>query len=240
VPVPVYDITGLVHRYRQRTVLDVPALTIEAGETLGVVGPSGAGKSTLLRLLQLLEPPTSGTIAFCGHAVTAPASVGVRRRITTVFQRPLLLDRSVGDNVTFGLRLRGRPVRSARVDELISRLGLASLSKSPARTLSGGEVQRVALARALAVGPDVLLLDEPAANLDPGNVALVEELVREEQQRGTTVVLVTHNAFEARRLAERTALLIAGALVELQPTPAFFGSPIDSRTRAFLSGEMVY
>jgi tungstate transport system ATP-binding protein len=157
-----------------------------------------------------------------------------------VFQRPLLLDRSVRANVAFGLQLRGRRISGSRVEDLLSRLGLTSLASTAARTLSGGEVQRVALARALAVGPEVLLLDEPAANLDPANVAVVEQLVREEQQRGTTIVLVTHNAFEARRLADRTALLLAGAIIEVQPTPAFFGSPIDARTRAFLNGEMVY
>ncbi len=237
---PVYAIADLVQRYQQRTVLEIPQLNIESGETLGIVGPSGAGKSTLLRLLQLIEPPTSGRITFDDRPVAAPAPVTVRRRITTVFQRPLLLDRSVRANVTFGLQLRGQRTRSARIDDLLSRLGLESLASTSARTLSGGETQRVALARALAIGPDVLLLDEPAANLDPANVALVERLVREEQQRGTTIVLVTHNAFEAKRLADRTALLIGGAMVEIQPTQAFFSRPGDARTRAFLDGEMVY
>jgi tungstate transport system ATP-binding protein len=240
VPAPAYAITGLIHRYQGRTVLDVPQLTVDTGETLGIVGPSGAGKSTLLRLLQLLEAPSEGEIVFDGRAYPSPAPARVRRRITTVFQRPLLLDRSVRGNVAFGLQLRGRQVSGSRVDDLLARLGLTSLARSPARTLSGGEIQRVALARALAVGPDVLLLDEPAANLDPANVAVVEQLVREEQQRGTTIVLVTHNAFEARRLADRTALLLAGTIIEVQPTPAFFASPIDVRTRAFLNGEMVY
>ncbi len=238
----IYTLREVAHRYGPRTVLDVPALDVVRGETLGILGPSGAGKSTLLRLLQFLERPSHGHISFDGIPVAVPVPVALRRRVTTVFQRPLMLDRSVRDNVAFGPRLRGRPrpASSASVDSLIDRLGLSALAGRPARTLSGGEAQRVALARALAVEPDVLLLDEPAANLDPANVALVERLVRDEQARSTTIVLVTHNAFEARRLAHRTALLIGGRLVEAAATTAFFDAPADPRTKAFLSGEMIY
>ncbi len=237
---PVFSIADLVHRYHSRIVLEIRELAIDQGETLGIVGPSGAGKSTLLRLLQLVEPPAAGRIAFRGESIAAPAPLGLRRRITTVFQRPLLLDRSVRDNVAYGLRLRGRRVNGPRIEALLERLGLTPLANAAARTLSGGEIQRVALARALAIEPEVLLLDEPAANLDPANVSLVEQLVREEQQRGATIVLVTHNAFEAKRLAGRTALLISGSIVEIQPTAGFFSSPVDPRTQAFLNGEMVY
>jgi tungstate transport system ATP-binding protein len=221
-------------------VLDLPHFEIARGETLGIVGPSGAGKSTLLRLLQFVERPSSGTVVFDDKAVTFPVSVTMRRRVTTVFQRPVLLDRSVRDNVAFGLRLRGNRRAASRVDTWLDRLGLAALAGEPAHTLSGGEMQRVALGRALAIAPDVLLLDEPAANLDPANVALVEQLVRDEQARGITIVLVTHNAHEASRLADRTTLLLAGRVVETAATTTFFERPQDARTRAFLSGDMVY
>ena len=117
------------------------------------------------------------------------------------------------DNVEFGLRVRGRHDR-APAGPLLERLGLTHLADAPARRLSGGEMQRVALARAMATEPEVLLLDEPAANLDPANVARVEAIIRDAQARGTTIVLVTHNTHEARRLAHRTLLLIGGAVVE--------------------------
>lgn len=234
-----YRLEDIRHRYGARTVLALPALTIAEGETLGIVGPSGAGKTTLLRLLQFLERPTHGRISFRGHEVGAPAPLDAMRRITTVFQRPLMLDRSVRDNIGFGQRLRGRRA-DALVDDLLERVSLTPLARSAARTLSGGEMQRVALARAMATQPDVLLLDEPAANLDPANVALVEGLIRAEQARGTTLVLVTHNTHEARRLADRTLLLIDGQPVEVAATEVFFTAPADPRTRAFLGGELVY
>jgi tungstate transport system ATP-binding protein len=219
--------------------LTIPRLSIPRGETLGIIGPSGAGKSTLLRLLQGLERPTEGTIHADGVPMPHPLPLPLARRITTVFQRPLMLDRSVRDNVLFGLKVRGRKDR-ALADRLLDRLGLAHLANARARQLSGGEVQRVALARAMAIEPHVLLLDEPAANLDPANVARVEAFIRDAQDLGTTIVLVTHNTHEARRLAHRTLLLIEGAVVEGGPTAAFFESPTEPRTRAFLAGEIVY
>jgi tungstate transport system ATP-binding protein len=235
----VYRLEGLRHRYGERTVLDVPSLHVVAGETLGIIGPSGAGKSTLLRILQFLEAPSEGQVWFREERVTRPVPLEWARCVSTVFQRPLMLDRSVRDNVRFGLRLRGT-ADAAAADRQLQRVGLARLASSPARMLSGGEMQREALARALAIGPDVLLLDEPAANLDPANVALVESLVRDEQTRGTTIVLVTHNTHEARRLAGRTLLLLDGVPVEVGPTDSLFTAPRDPRTRAFLAGELVY
>jgi len=234
-----YRITGLRHRYGDRVVLDVPALDIARGETLAVIGPSGAGKTTLLRLLQFLERPTEGRIEYAGTPAVVPMPIEISRTVTTVFQRSVMLDRSVRDNVAFGRRLRGSR-ESADVDALLDRLALRHLAKAPARSLSGGEMQRVALARAIATGADVLLLDEPAANLDPRNVAIVERMISELHERGTTMVLVTHNTHEARRLAWRTLVLLDGQVVEVGPTATVFDSPDDPRTRGFMRGDLVY
>jgi tungstate transport system ATP-binding protein len=236
---PAFELDGVRHQYGARTVLNIPRLEVRRGETLGIIGPSGAGKSTLLRLLQGLERPAEGTISVDGSPMPYPVPLALARRITTVFQRPLMLDRTVRDNVVFGLQVRGRRDRE-KAGPLLERLGLAHLANAPARKLSGGEVQRVALARAMAVEPDVLLLDEPAANLDPANVARVEAFIRDTQARGTTIVLVTHNTHEARRLADRTLLMIEGTVVETGLSAAFFESPAEARTRAFLAGELVY
>ena len=236
---PAFELACVRHRYGARTVLDIPHLSVPKGATLGVIGPSGAGKSTLLRLLQGLERPAEGTILADGAPMPHPIPLALARRITTVFQRPLMLDRSVRENVLFGLRVRGRTDRSAAAP-LLERLGLVHLADAQARRLSGGEVQRVALARAMAVEPEVLLLDEPAANLDPANVARVEAFIRDAQARGTTIVLVTHNTHEARRLAHRTLLLIGGTVIETALTAEFFESPSSPQTRAFLAGELVY
>jgi tungstate transport system ATP-binding protein len=238
---PIYELRNVTKSYNGRCVLQVDWLAVYPGEILGIVGPSGAGKSTLLRLMNFLEPPTTGEIRFERYRSNGtPPPLEVRRRVTTVFQRPVLLQRSVAENVAYGLRVRGKRNVARRVAAMLERLGLSELAHVPAHTLSGGEAQRVALARALVIEPEVLLLDEPSANLDPYNVRLIEEIVREANQQGTTVVLVTHNIFQARRLAHRVAFLLDGRLVEVAPTERFFRTPSDPRTRAFVQGEMVY
>jgi tungstate transport system ATP-binding protein len=221
-------------------VVDIAALDIFAGEVLAIVGPSGAGKSTLLRLLNFLEAPTAGSLRYAGHLVGQEPPLEALRQVTTVFQRPIMLSGSVRDNVAFGLRLRG-PAAPGRVDGALARVGLSDLAGQPASALSGGEAQRTALARALVVEPRVLLLDEPTANLDPYNVGLLEDLIRADNAaRGTTVVVVTHNVFQARRLATRVAFLLSGSLIEAAPVETFFNAPEDARTAAFVRGEMVY
>lgn len=230
-------------QYGTRTVLRIDELDIRRGEILALVGPSGAGKSTLLRLLNFLETPTGGSIQFAGQEIADPRAVplDVRRRVTTVFQRPVLLRRSVQANVAYGLRLRGQRNAAAEIDATLEHVGLAQLAQQPARTLSGGEAQRVALARAMIIQPDALLLDEPTANLDPFNVATIEKIVRGlNQERRTTIVLVTHNIFQARRLADRVAFMMDGAIVELADKDCFFDAPLDARTAAFVAGDMVY
>ena len=236
-----YQISGLKQLYDERSVLELPDFDIQRGEILGVIGPSGAGKSTLLRLLNFLERPSTGQISFEGQPVGAEVPIEQRRRVTTVFQRPVLLQRSVAANLKFGVSLRGEKLDPARLQSWLERLGLESLEHQAAAKLSGGEAQRVALARALLTDPDVLLLDEPTANLDPYNVGLIEKIVREEnRQRGTTVVIVTHNVFQARRLAHRTALLLSGKLVEVGETERIFTNPARPETAAFIRGELVY
>jgi tungstate transport system ATP-binding protein len=239
-----YELDRVRHMYGPRTVLRIDALRIEPGEVFALVGPSGAGKSTLLRLLALLEAPSQGnvTLRLNGRvAAYTTATIDERRQVAMVFQRPFLLSRSVRANVAYGLRLQGRRDVDERVDAALARVSLAHLAEAPARTLSGGEMQRVALARALVLEPGVLLLDEPTANLDPHNVRIIEDLIGEQHvQKETTIVLVTHNVFQARRLATRVALLLDGELIEVASTEQFFSAPRDPRTRAFTSGDLVY
>jgi tungstate transport system ATP-binding protein len=237
-----YHLEALTHGYGGRVVLRIDRLKVEAGEVLCLVGPTGAGKSTLLRLLAGLESPTAGAIRFGDYRLAeGEPPLEVRRRLTLVFQRPLLLAGTVRDNVEYGLRLRGRGRHGQRVSALLERLGLAGLASQSARTLSGGETQLAALARALVLETEVLLLDEPTAHLDPARVALVEEVVGElHRRRPTTVVWATHNIFQARRVAGRVAFLLDGRLVEVAGAEEFFTAPRDPRTAAFVRGEMVY
>jgi tungstate transport system ATP-binding protein len=239
----IYQLRDVTKEYNGRCVLQVERLDIQQGEIFALVGPSGAGKSTLLRLLNFLEPPTSGRIRFLGGEFRPgqPMPLKLRRRVTTVFQRPILLNRNVWANVNYGLQLRGQRNAARRVEMALEQVGLTALARQRARTLSGGEAQRVALARAMVLQPDALLLDEPTANLDPYNVGLIEDIVRAlNREQGTTLVLVTHNVFQAKRLARRVALLLEGRVVETADVDAFFQSPGDPRTAAFVRGEMVY
>ncbi len=237
---PAYELCGVVKRYGSRTVLHAAHLAIPAGRTLAILGPSGAGKSTLLRLLGFLEAPDEGSLRFGGVATErAPLPIARRRQVTMVFQRPILLNTSVWNNVAYGLWLRGRVARE-RVAEALERVGMGHLAKARALTLSGGEAQRVALARALVLQPEVLLLDEPTANLDPANVRIIEEVLQTLRAGPTTIVIVTHNLFQARRLADDVLLLIEGEVIAAGPAPYLFEQANDPRVVAFFQGTMVY
>lgn len=244
----IYELSAVRQQYNGRFALSIDQLTIQQGEIFAIVGPSGAGKSTLLRLLNFLEMPASGEIIYRtqinaderrfnqGHI-----PLEARQRITMVFQRPFLLNRSVFANLHYPLALRGQKPDSAELHGWLAKLGLAHVAHQSALKLSAGEAQRVALARALVIRPTVLLLDEPTANLDPYNVGLIEGIVRQvNAEQGTTVVLVTHNIFQARRLAHRTALLWNGELVEVAETSEFFERPKMEKTAVFVRGELVY
>ena len=162
---PIYSLQQVTKAYNGRIVLNVESLQVQSGETLALVGPSGAGKSTLLRQLAFLESVSSGELQFHGRAVNSQwPDLTTRRRVTMVFQRPQLLRRTVHENVAYGLSLRGQK-KEAEVTAVLAQLGLSSLVNEKAKTLSGGEMQRVALARALVLEPEVLILDEPTANL---------------------------------------------------------------------------
>ena len=237
----IYRMRSLRKDYDDRTVLHIGSLSVQRGEILAIVGPSGSGKSTLLRLLNFIEPANSGKLYFSGRLIPANPSLATRRKVTTVFQNPQLLNRSVQANVAFGLRLRGGKPTKKQVWRTLERVGITNLAESGTRTLSGGERQRVALARALVLDPEVLLLDEPTANLDPHDVGLIESLISEHHQVHTaTIIIVTHNIFQARRLAQRCALLLEGKLIEVAQTETFFQTPRDKRVEAFVNGKMIY
>lgn len=239
---PILRLEAIQHSYGDRFTLNIPGLDIQSGEIFAVVGPSGAGKSTLLRILNFLEKPQQGRVYF--HRVAYTVSnlpIALRRRMTTVFQQSLLLRASVWQNVSYGLRVRGYRNGNDAIHQALEEVRLAHLAKQPADRLSGGEAQRVSLARALVLNPEVLFLDEPTANLDPSNVRIIEAIIRRaNQERGMTVVLVTHNIWQARRLAHRVTLLYDGEIIETATTDIFFNQPQDWRTRAFLTGDLIY
>ena len=240
---PIYQLRDIKKLYNGRCVLAIDRLDIRAGELLAIVGPSGAGKSTLLRLLNFLEEPDQGTITFDGVETSNSykPTIELRRKVTTVFQRPLLLNRNVGANVTLGLEYRGEQNSKTITTAALNQVDMVEFADQTAHSLSGGEVQRVALARAIVLEPEVLLLDEPTAREVPHNLGLIEAAIKKlNRENGTTLVMVTHNVFQARRLADRVALLMEGQIVEINAVQPFFEQPEDIRTQQFVAGDMVY
>jgi tungstate transport system ATP-binding protein len=240
---PIYHLQKTKKSYDERQVLNIESLQVFEHEILGIIGPSGSGKSTLLRLLNFLEHPNEGRIDYKGKGFDAYTDIPLayRREVTMVFQRPMLLDRNVFDNIKYGLQLRGQRNGKTLALEALHNVGLDGFSRQRARTLSGGEAQRVALARAMVIKPQVLLLDEPTANLDPYNVRMIEDIVINlNRESGVTLVLVTHNIFQARRLANRVAFMLEGHVIEVGETESIFESPMDPRTKSFINGEMIY
>ena len=241
-PAVVYRLHQVLQPRGDSFQLEIPALEVRQGESLGLVGPIGAGKSTLLRLLTGLAPPEAGQIRFQDSLISREGlPLEQQRRIAMVHQRPLVLADSVRYNVEYPLGIRGQANRRQRANAVLGRLGLTDLAMRHAHSLSGGQAQLVGLARALVAAPEVLLLDEPTAHLDPAHVELVEEVVRQERaSRPLTIVWATHNLFQARRMTDRMALLLSGQLVELADTRTFFNQPADERTAQFVQGKMVY
>jgi len=239
---PLLAAHGLRQRFAERTVLAVDRLEFAPGVVYAVIGPSGAGKTTLLRILALLQAPSDGRLLFRGQEIPAGGKprLDVQRCITLVSQHTLLFDATVAANVAYGLRVRGQRPAPGQVEAALARVHLDGFGHRHARSLSGGEQQRVALARAAILAPDLLLLDEPTANLDPANVAVSEASIEGLAGQGSTVVIVTHNLFQARRLARHVLFLHEGTLVESGPAIQLFERPADPRTKAFLEGRMVY
>ncbi|HWQ30728.1 MAG TPA: ATP-binding cassette domain-containing protein [Negativicutes bacterium] len=239
----IFSISNLTKVYGDKRVLDIEGLELEEGRITGIIGPSGAGKSTLLYILNGLEKASEGRIVFDGKEMKNEPDLDTRRQMTMVFQRPTVFNTSVHDNMAYGLKLRGikNSEAMARVAELARLIGLEDKLQQRAATLSGGEAQRLSLARAIIHRPKVLLLDEPTANLDPANVAMIEKLVLyTKEEYGTSVVMITHNMFQAKRISEKLVFLLNGSIVECGDTNEVFGSPRDDRTLDFIEGRMIY
>jgi tungstate transport system ATP-binding protein len=215
-----------------RTIIDRVSCEFGAGLRTIILGPNGSGKSVLMRLCHGLLKPTAGRITWHGGNGS--------RRQAMVFQRPVMLRRSALANVTYGLKLAGVSAseRELRARDVLDVVGLAGTARRPARVLSGGEQQRLALARAWALGPEVLFLDEPTANLDPGAAREIENIIGQIHASGTKVIMTTHNLGQARRLADEILFLYEGRLAERTPVDRFFRQPASAEAASFINGEL--
>jgi tungstate transport system ATP-binding protein len=217
------------------TILNQVSLTIAPGAPTLIIGPNGAGKTTLLRLCMGLVAPSTGRMTWGGRADRTPA------RRAMLFQRPVMLRRTAAANLAYALAQAGLPRRQrpARIAALLERVGLSDLARRPARRLSGGEQQRLALARALARDPEILLLDEPTANLDPAATRGVEEVILLAAQSGIKIVMASHDLGQLRRLAGDVIFMVRGALCERGLTRDFLDHPATPEAAAFLRGDLV-
>ena len=235
--------------YGQKLAVNRVSIEVCAGEVLALIGPSGCGKTTLLRSLNRLidQTPTvarSGRILLDGEDADFLDVTLLRRKVGMVFQQPNPFPMSIFDNIAYGLRERGskRPKRKElepAVAEALQRAGLWEEVKDnlngPALRLSGGQQQRLCIARSLAVGPEVLLLDEPCSALDPISTAVIEELILR-LRADVAIVIVTHNLQQAQRVGDRVAFMYLGDLVEYGAAGQVFGAPQAMRTREYVSG----
>ena len=210
-----YELRRLKKVYNHRTVLDIEDLSLEKGQVTGLLGPNGAGKTTLLKVLTFILEPSSGEIRFKGKRVDFVSGnlIDLRRKVVLVQQQPILFTSTVANNVAFPLRIRRieKAERGRLVEELLELVGMLSFRDAMAHRLSGGETQRVAIARALACSPEVILMDEPTANVDVENQIVIERIIGEiNQKREISVIFTTHNMIQASRLAEKTVFLFEG------------------------------
>jgi len=238
------ETVNLCQRYGERDILRNINLSVGKGEVFALIGPTGAGKTTLLRLIDLIDVPTSGKIYFDGvdTAESARVRLEVRRRMAFVLQKPVVFNMSVYDNIACGLKWRGVGKRRLRekINSVLEVVGLSADRNRNARILSGGEAQRVAIARAIAIEPEVLLLDEPTANLDPVSASRIEELITDIiQHYATTIIMATHDMSQGQRLADRIGVLIDGELLQTGSSRDVFASPGNREVAEFVGVENI-
>ena len=233
---PLLSARGLSFAAAGEPLLEAVDIDIRPAARIAVMGANGAGKSLLLRLLHGLIRPSAGRILWRGRAPDGAA----RAAQAMVFQRPVLLRRSVAANLRFALKARGLAgaARNRRTAEALARARLADLAHRPARLLSAGEQQRLAVARALACAPELLFLDEPTASLDPASSQAVEALIADAQAAGVAVVLVTHDSGQARRLGEELVFLDRGRIAETGALPGALDRPRSEAARAWVEGRL--
>jgi len=225
---PIIELENISKTYGNVTALQHISINFLEGEVSSLLGPNGSGKTTLLRIMAGLEKPTSGEMRFESARVDESNINQIRLKTTMVFQKTALFSTSVYKNIAYGLRIRGcsRRETDEKIKEVLKTVRLEGYEKRPAKKLSGGEQQRVALARALALDIDVLLLDEPTANIDPKNVSIIEDVLSwVNKEKKTTIVVATHNVFQAETLAKRAALLLEGKIVKVGAPQEIFTLP---------------
>ncbi len=229
------EIQNLTRTYEDKVALDISDLSIPSGSFIGIIGPNGAGKSTFVKLLAGIDPLSQGRVLYNRKKLHRKSEV--YQKMTLIFQKPYLFRTSVFDNIAYPLKIRGEKpeVINEKVEKLLVDLGLESIRNQLGKTLSGGEAQKVALARALVFEPELLLLDEPTANIDPQSIMVMERVLRDFHQKNRpTIIMVTHNIQQAKRLSKEVLFIDEGKLIERGPTAKVLEHPKEGRTKNFI------
>jgi tungstate transport system ATP-binding protein len=223
--------------YRSIQALKSISLEMNGDKIIVLLGVNGSGKTTLMRILAGLENADNGTILFNNQNTDAKA---LRQVSTLVFQKTAMFTRDVYDNLAYGLKIRKVPKEeiAKRVPEALAAVRLSGFEKRRAKKLSGGEQQRIALARAFLLDSNVLLLDEPTANLDPNSAIIVEKAILAKKSSQRIIVMATHNLNQARRMADEIVHIHDGEIVEVAKPENFFENPKSEVTRKFINGEL--
>lgn len=241
----IFTLHNIIKRYGNKETLNIDHLEISKGLVYAILGPNGSGKSTLLRIMNLLEEPTSGEMYFNQNLIPKEKRkrLILQRDMVMVLQKTIMFSTTVLANVMYGLKVRGFNTKEAkdRAMEALELVGMSDFAHEAANILSGGEAQRVAIARAIVLKPSIILLDEPTANLDPNSVLVIEEIIKKiNSEWGTTIVIITHNLFQAKRISNQCLLLNHGKIVEIGTTEDIFNNPINPWTQKFIAGELIY
>jgi molybdopterin-binding protein len=212
-----YYLRGITKSYEDIEALRGIDLNI-GNELLGIIGHSGVGKTTLLKILAGLEYPTTGTLVYNDRIITPDNLYLLRKTVTMIFQTPLFLRGDVFTNIAYGLRIRNTSENNIkkRIEQALETTRLSGFEHRDTKELSGGEQQRVALARALVLDPEILLLDEPTSNLDPGNASIIYDILREESDN-RVIIIATHDLHQVGRIADKVLYLMNGIISEEGP-----------------------
>ena len=239
------SLKNITKRYNNKEILKDCSYDFETGKIHAIIGPNGSGKSTLLRISTLLEAPDTGRVVYTDGYSPLFDDLTLRRRISLLLPKGGLFNTTVFKNVSYGLKIRGFNKNSIfeRVESVLKDVGLWEKRNQNARTLSTGEGQRLALARIIVLSPEVLFLDEPTKSLDPGSTAIIEDMIKKIKTMQTlTIIMVTHNMFQAQRLADRVLFMYEGRIVDEGTGADFFEIPTSRNEKAwrFITGKMIY
>lgn len=231
------QLVDIKKNYHSVKALNSVSLEMEGGNIIVLLGVNGAGKTTLMRIMAGLENPDDGRLLFGGQNMNAKA---LRHVSTLVFQKTVMFSLNVYGNLAYGLRIRGARKEdiAKKVAEALHVVRLSGFEKRRAKRTSGGEQQRIALARAFLLGSQVLLLDEPTANLDPNSATIIEKAIVSKKSNDRIIVMATHNLSQAIRMADVIVHLYNGNIVEVAKPEDFFETPKSEITRKFINGEL--